>query len=249
MAGELGTGQDQLTSVALASRAGSKDLLVAGVSGPVTDSRLLVGTDRAGLRPTTLHGRLSRPSWAPNLDEVWVGDGSRVYRVARGGRPTEVPVSGPGPLTGRVRALRFSPDGSRVALVLSASGGGSAQVWVGLVVRNGAQAQVRVDSLEPISPQGIVVTDVAWNDQLKLFTIGTVPGTGEGHVYEVQVDGSLWTPRSGTEDLPGPPDSITVTQDAPAWVSVGGTVWAQSGGSWASPNGRTAFGTNPVYVE
>jgi len=246
--GKLGTGQDALTSVALASKPGSEDLLAAGTSGPATNARLLVGTERTGLHPTTLHGQLSRPAWAPNLDEVWVGDGSQVYRVTRGGKPGAVPVAGAGALAGRVSALRFSPEGSRVAVVLTASDGGSAQVWVGSVVRTPAQAQVRVDSLEPISPQGIAVTDVAWNDQLKLFTIGRVLSSRSTNVYEVQVDGSLWTPRS-TENLPGVPDSITVAENVPAWVSVDKTVWAQSGGSWAGPVTDPTFGTNPTYLE
>ncbi len=247
--GELGSGADNLTSISLAAKAGSKDLLAAGTSGPDNNATLLVGTRSSGLRATSLRGRLSRPTWAPGLDEVWVGDGSRVYRVSHGGRPSDVPVAGANAPTGRVSALRFSPDGSRVAMVLSGNDEASAQVWVGLVVRASGQAQVRVDSLEPISPQRIVVSDVAWNDELKLFTIGTVPGSGEGHVYEVQVDGSLWTSRTGTEDLPGPPDSITVAEGVPAWVSVGGTVWAQTGGSWASPNGSTSGCTNPTYLE
>lgn len=246
--GRLGGGQNALTSVALASKPGSEDLLVAGTSGPATDARLLVGTESAGLHPTTLHGRLSRPSWAPNLDEVWVGDGAQVYRVTRDATPTAVPLAGSGALAERVSALRFSPEGSRVAMVLTASDGGSAQAWVGSVVRTPGQAQVRVDSLEPISPQGIVVSDVAWNDQLKLFTIGRALSTGEANVYEVQVDGSLWTPRS-IANLPGAPDSITVSENVPAWVSVGGTVWSQSGGSWASPDLETTFGTDPTYLE
>ena len=249
--GELGTGQDALTSVALASRLGVQDLLAAGTTGPVTDARLLVGTERTGLHPTTLHGRLSRPSWAPNLDEVWIGDGPQVYRVTAGGQPTVVPVAGAGAFSGRVSALRFSPEGSRVAMILSASDGGSAQIWVGSVVRTPEQAQVRIDNLEPISPLGIRVTDVAWNDQLKLFTIGRELSSSHANVsnvYEVQVDGSLWTPRN-IDKLPGAPDSITVSESLPAWVSVGGTVWAQSSGSWASPGRETTFGTNPIYLE
>jgi len=247
--GALGSGQYHLTSSALATKPGSEDLLAAGTAGPASDARLLVGTERTGLRDSRLHGTLSRPSWAPNLDEVWVGDGSRVYRVTRGGRPTEVPVAGAGTLTGRVSAVRFSPEGSRVALVLSENDGPGAQVWVGSVVRPPAQAQVRVDSLEPISPQGIAVTDVAWNDQLKLFTVGRNVNTDNANVYEVQVDGSLWTPRS-VVNLPfGVPDSITVAENVPAWVSVGGTVWRQSGGSWASPDTGTAYGIKPIYLE
>ena len=248
LGGALGSGRYNLTSTALASQPGSEDLLAAGTSGPGIDARMLVGTERTGLRTTTLHGALSRPSWAPNLDEVWVGDGSKIYRVTRGGTPAVVPVAGAGAGTGRVSALRFSPEGSRVALVLSASDGSSAQVWVGSVVRPPGQAQVRVDSLEPISPQGIAVTDVAWNDQLKLFTIGRVLSTGDTNVYEVQVDGSLWTPRS-IENLPGAPDSITVSENVPAWVSVGGTVWPQSGGSWGGPVSDPTLGINPTYLE
>jgi lipoprotein LpqB-like beta-propeller protein len=248
--GELGSGQQALTSVALATRPGLRgDLLAAATSGPDSDARLLVGTQRTSLHLTSLRGRLSRPAWAPGRTEAWVGDGSRVYRVNRAGKSTEVPVSGTGALAGRISALRFSPDGSRVALVLGADGGTGAQVWVGLVVRPRGQAPARVDSLEPISPLDVAVTDVAWNDELKLFTIGTVPGSGEGHVYEVQVDGSLWTSRAGTQDLPGAPDSITVAENVPAWVSVAGTVWAQSGGSWTSPNGSAAQCTNPIYLE
>jgi hypothetical protein len=248
LAGPLGTGQYGLTSIALGTIFASTDLLAAGTAGPPNEARLLVGTKDHGLVQTSLRGRLTRPTWAPGHDEVWVGDGARVYRVSQGGRPTEVPVAGAGTLTGAVRAVRFSPEGSRVALVLSARDGESAQVWVGVVIRSDAQAQVRVDNLEPISPQGVIVTDVAWNDELKLFTIGTVHGSDEGHVYEVQVDGSLWTPRS-TQNLPGAPDSITVAQNAPAWVSVGTTVWAQRGGTWAGPNDGTTFGINPVYQE
>ncbi|MCW2646831.1 MAG: hypothetical protein JWP07_2940 [Pseudonocardiales bacterium] len=247
--GQLGTGQDHLSAVALASQPGSEDLLAAGTTGPVTNARLLVGTENTGLRETTLRGFLSRPTWAPNLDEVWIGNGSQVYRVTGTDPPAEVPVAGAGPVTGRVRALRFSPEGSRVAMVLDARDGDSAQVWVGSVVRTPGQSQVRIDSLEPITPQGIVVTDVAWNDQLKLFVIGRVlSGNSDNNVYEVQVDGSLWTPRQ-VINLPGSPDSITVSENVPAWVSVDGTVWTQTGGSWSNPGDKTTLGNNPTYLE
>jgi hypothetical protein len=134
-------------------------------------------------------------------------------------------------------------------MVLDARDGDSAQVWVGSVVRTPGQSQVRIDSLEPITPQGIVVTDVAWNDQLKLFVIGRVlSGNSDNNVYEVQVDGSLWTPRQ-VINLPGSPDSITVSENVPAWVSVDGTVWTQTGGSWSNPGDKTTLGNNPTYLE
>ncbi|MCU1658820.1 MAG: Lipoprotein LpqB beta-propeller protein [Pseudonocardiales bacterium] len=245
--GDLGNGHYQLDSVALAS-IGQPDLWVAGITGTGTGARLLVGSRNTGLRATPVLGRLSRPSWAPGLDEVWVGDGPLVYRVQLNGRRSVVPVTGTsGAVSGRVTALRFSPEGTRVAVVLTATDG-TAQVWVGSVVRTRAQGgQVRVDSLEPVTPQGVAVTDVAWNDQLKLFAIGRDLTTGDPSVYEVQVDGSLWTPR-GISNLPVP-DSITVAQNEVAWVSAGGTVWAQQASAWTSRGTEGAFCTNPIYLE
>jgi len=113
-------------------------------------------------------------------------------------------------------------------------------------VRNAGQ--VRVDSLEPITPLGLVISDVAWNDQLKLFVIGKSSLTGDTNIFEVQVDGSLWTPRS-IANLPADPNTITVASGAPAWVSVGTTVWTQPGGTWAPPGNDVTDGTDPVYAE
>lgn len=244
--GEAGTGRYALTSVALAS-VGSPDLRLAGTAGAAANARLLVGTQNAGLRATSVQGQLSRPAWAPGLDEVWVGNGSTVLRVGLDGRAQAVPVTGStGGLSGRVTALRFSPDGTRVAIVLTASDG-SAQVWMGSVVRNPDSAQVRVDSLEAISPQGVGVIDVAWNDSLKLFTVGRDLATGDPSIYELQADGSRWTAR-GINNLPVP-DSITVAESQEAWVSAGGTVWAQQAGGWTSRGTNGANCTNPVYLE
>lgn len=249
--GAVGGRNYNLTSVALA-RTTSTDLRIAGTTGTGGNGRLLVGSVAAGLAPTTVRGRLSRPTWAPGLNEVWIGDGTHIYRVGLSGKARSVPVtSSGGAVDGQVTALRFSPEGTRVAMVLTTStaSGVAAQLWVGAVIRTGGIAgEVRVDSLIPISPQGITVRDVAWNDQLKLFTIGRSADTGESSVYEVQVDGSLWTPR-GISNLPQAPDSITVAENEVAWVSAGGTVWAQRAGSWVSPGGGPTSGTNPVYLE
>ena len=103
------------------------------------------------------------------------------------------------------------------------------------------------DHAEPITPLGVVIADVAWNDQLKLFVIGHSSPSVTG-IFEVQVDGSLWTQRSSA-NLPQPPDTITVAGGAPAWVSAGPTVWTQPGGTWAPPGNDTTYGTDPVYAE
>jgi hypothetical protein len=233
-----------LKSFAIA-RAGSSDLRLAGTVGSGADAQLVVGTFANGLRETGLRGELSRPAWAPRLSEVWVGRNTSLYRVGLRGNATAVQLSAAnGPVRGQVAAVRFSPDGARVALVLKTDDG--SQIWIGSVTRNPQSAQVAVEGLEPISPQGISITDVAWNDQVNLFAIGREAGVGS--VYEVHVDGSLWRAR-GTSNLPQAPDSITVAEREVAWVSAGGTVWEQAAGSWVSPGQGETPGENPVYLE
>jgi hypothetical protein len=239
--GPLGRGSYGLSSVALARLPGRAALYVAGTTGSGAEQRLLVGTDGA-LRATPVRGRLTRPSWMPGLDEVWISTGTRLYRVSSGGQVVAVPLAGL-PADGVITALRTSPDASRVAMVVSEKG--TLQVYVATVARNGSD--VRIEAATPITPVGVQVTDVAWNDPLKLFLIGTTAAGGE--VVEVQSDGSAWATHN-IDDLPQTPDSITVTQREPAWVSSGGEVWVQSGSSWVSPTkaGDTAGGA-PVYLE
>ncbi len=247
--GRVGAGVYELSAVAVALRGIPPSMFVAGVNGPARDLRLVVGRADRPLLTTKVHGQLSRPAFAPRRNEVWVGDGARLYRAATTGAAQVVPVTAAsGKAVGRVRAVRFSPDGSQVAMVLSGSEG--AQVWIGAVVRD-SSGKVRVDSLTAISPQGIAVTDVAWNDERRLFATGKDASTGDAGVYELYSDGSLWTSR-GIGNLPGAPDSITVTENNVAAVSsggAGGTVWKQQAGSWVSPHGDETRGMNPVYAE
>jgi dipeptidyl aminopeptidase/acylaminoacyl peptidase len=235
-----------LTSFAVA-RVGGPDLRLAGTVGTGPNADLVVGTFSGGVHPTAVRGKLSRPAWAPRLDEVWVGRGTALYRVDLRGNAAAVQLSSTnGAVRGQIAAVRFSPDGARVALVMTTDG--ASQIWIGSVSRTPQSAQVGVDGLEPISPEGVTVTDVAWNDQLNLFAVGRDTATGVPSVYEVHVDGSLWTSR-GIGNLPQAPDSITVAENEVAWVSAGGTVWAQAAGSWVSPGQGETRGENPVYLE
>jgi hypothetical protein len=246
--GRLGAGGYGLTSVAMAPRvgtSGSTGLRLAGVRGSGANEYLELGTSES-LVTTQLHGELSRPAWAPDVPEVWIGDGANLYRVSPTGDIHVVPVDAAvGKASGTVVAVRLSPEGSRVAMVLKAPDG-SAQIYVGAVVRG--TSDVRVAGLTPISPQSIAVADVAWNDQLKLFAIGTDESTGSWGLYEVQCDGSLWTLRNNS-GLPQTPDSLTVAAGSVAVVSAGDTVWQQQAGSWGSLVGDDTRGTNPIYVE
>ncbi|MGH8860353.1 MAG: LpqB family beta-propeller domain-containing protein [Jatrophihabitantaceae bacterium] len=245
--GKAGAGVYALRSVAVSLRAASDTLMIAGVRGSGAAQTLDFPDPRVRgtLVATTVHGTLSRPSWAPGRTEVWIGSGSELKRVTgpRSVQTVPLDVAG-GKASGRVAAVRISPDGTRIALVLNTAD--SAQVYVGYIVRTADQ--VRVDGLLPVSPQGVVIDDVAWNDQLKLFAIGRDVTTGDDGVYEVQCDGSLWTPR-GNLGLPGAPDSVTAAEFAEAVVSTSDSVWQQRGAGWEGLLGRQTAGTNPVYLE
>ena len=68
-----------------------------------------------------------------------------------------------GTVSGRVVAVRISPDGARVALVIASAGGSApiSQIWVGIIAR--AAQSVQVTGLHQISPPDVRVTDVGWN--------------------------------------------------------------------------------------
>jgi hypothetical protein len=244
--GKAGLGAYGLTSVAL-TLAPSGALQVAGVRGNPSAETLDIPNPRVpdALVATTVHGSLSRPSWAPGRHEVWIGDGTDLERVTGPHSVQNVPLNVPqGKATGRVIAVRISPDGGRVALVLWS--GDSSQIYVGTIVRS--SSQVSVDNLQPISPQAVRVTDVAWNDQLKLFATGNDTLSRVQQVYEVQCDGSAWTPR-GNAELPGPPQSVTAASGSAVVVSTGNSIYQQQGATWRALLNGESLGTNPVYLE
>ncbi len=166
VSGPLGTGRYRLTSVAVAAR-NSANYEVAATTGIGESQKLWVGTLNGGLRRVDLRpGAFTRPSWAPGLREAWVGVGSRLYRFGDSGKPIAVTTA---LASGRIEALRFSPEGSRLAMIVSGPNGQS-QLWVGAVLRSGQS--VRIDSPVPITPPSDVLTDVAWNDDTTLYVIG-----------------------------------------------------------------------------
>lgn len=243
--GPLNNGSNLLDSIAVSRPGAGTALAVAAVA----DDSLLVGTESAGLRPTGLHGGLSRPAWAPGLSEVWVGAGGKIYRVAVRGRAARASqVTTPSTTGGgRIVALRLSPEGSRIAVVI-AGAKGAQQLFVGSVVRTAGQ--VRIDGLQSVSPEGVVINDLAWIGGLKIFAIGYDAATKDARIYETNVDGSFWTGRS-IGSLPAPPDSVTAAVGQLALVSTNNTVWVQQGRTWesAGASGEQTSGDQPVYVE
>jgi hypothetical protein len=239
-----------LSSVAVSRPSKTSQLTFAATAG----GRLLLGTMSGGLVKTRIHGDLTRPVFAPGLDEVWVGDGDKLYRIdgvatVAARQPRIHAVTIPQLASGqRIVAAVFSPEGSRVALILG-SPGGSDQLYVGAVIRTAGQVSIDLPS-PPISPQGVSVTDVAWLEPLSLFAIGDLTGNKEPRIFNTNVDGSFWS-DSSIGNLPPKPDSVTVVTGHVVWVSANGTVWYQSGGqNWASPSvtGET-FGYAPIYLQ
>ena len=238
-----------LNSFAISRAAANGPLLLAGVTGSESSAHLEVGTQRGELHETSVQGELTRPAFVPGRGELWIGAGAKLYRVTVGNgapRVDTVPISA-ATGGGQVVALRLSPEGSRVALVV-AGVGGSQQLYIGSVVRGAGP--VHIDQVELVSPAGVVIRDVAWLDAVRLFAVGYYAGSPlDGHTFETAVDGSEWT-NEGLGGLPDPPDNVSAATGANVWVSAGGFVWKQSGNSWVSPGttGDTP-GSAPAYLE
>jgi hypothetical protein len=247
VSGPIGNTKNNLTSVALAPGSAATGNLVAGTA-PVRAgvSQLVVGTTGSGLQPAPVQGALSRPTFAPGTSEVWVASGASLVRVT-GTTATPVAMSGASGTVGAIKALAFSSDGVRLALVI-ASSDGTSEIWVGAVVRSGQD--VRVDGLTQVTPPSLVLTDVAWNNPTTLYTVGYVGSPASFGIWSVQSDGSLLNARS-TSNLPATPDAIAAAPDVSPWVSAGQAIWVQRQNSWSPPGAQaeTTYGTAPTYLQ
>jgi hypothetical protein len=245
-----------VSAVALESR-GSANYQVAVSYGASDGQRLRLDVGR--LNDSALHpwdvpaGPLSRPAWAPGTQqpEVWVSSSSGVFRVdGTTGVSSPVPLneSTAGTLPGQVVALQFSPDGTRIALVVTApatsSSGPTSELWVGAVVRSGTQPSV--NGLKQITPPSVHVTDVAWNDATTLYVVGTDPTPGEW-IWDVQSDGSSWNKRDAN-GLPSAPTSITIAPDTFPVVSASGRIWQQQR-TWQALPASGGAASNATYLQ
>lgn len=241
---ELGQPGRNLTSIAI--RQSGISMEAAGVT---TAGKLVLG-DESRLVPVSLPQRpVSRPEWNPQGDEVWVGVGNHnaIYRVVSGqhARPVSVTSQVVGLPNGQVTTIRFSPDGVRVALVIKPPNS-HGTVWIGSVVASGSD--VRIDSLEPITPGRMAVTDLAWADPTKLLIIAAAPGA-QAEVSEMLSDGSLISAQSNS-GLPGTPTAITAALQENPVVAANGYLMQLNGSGWTNLNkSKTPVpGTNPIYA-
>lgn len=259
----LVTGDGKLVPGAVGSGAGY-DLAAVAVTAVPEDSNYYVAADvgtgrgqtfwlgqASGLRKVSgvPPGQLTRPSWLAGQKEAWVAEGASLYRVDANSLAAQQVLTTLPPGSSIV-ALRLSPEGSRIAMVVH-SANGQSQLWVGSIVRTGGIGSgntARIDSAEPVTPGINHLTDVAWSDDITLWAIGTGPDRTHG-IWSVAVDGSGLREHS-LSGLPQPQavDSITAAPGTLPWLSAGGFVYLQTT-EWEGPNHRTTRGTNPVYQE
>jgi hypothetical protein len=241
ISGPLGAGRYNLSYVALRRATGGR-LTVAAVA----DKRLRLGSVEAGLQPpiSLRAGPLTRPEWQPHSDQAWVGVGGSIVRVGGDSRPHQVSLTSTrgGLPAGQFTALRFSPDGARLAVIVHGADGVNA-VWIGSVVRSGTD--VRIEAFEPVTPSQLDVRDLAWSDPTTLL-LSARKGAAEVGFWSVQSDGSSLASRS-TVGLPCCPLSIAAAPGQLPLVEAGGALWIQRGSSWSALVGTQTLGRSPVY--
>ncbi|WP_240434531.1 LpqB family beta-propeller domain-containing protein [Streptomyces sp. YIM 130001] len=195
VSGPFGAGEQEFRTVAV-SRAEDR---AAGVSND--GNSLFVGSLLAGgsLERTKVRSkakkeedRLTAPSWDGRGD-LWVADqdpeNPRLLWLPEGeGAPTEVRVAGLG--DGRIKSVRVSADGARVALLVEDEG--TVSLKVGRVEREGTPDEPVVDvrELRLAAPQMEEVTAMSWAGGSRLVVVGKEAG-GVQQLRYVQSDGSV----------------------------------------------------------
>ncbi|HEY3630820.1 MAG TPA: LpqB family beta-propeller domain-containing protein [Jatrophihabitantaceae bacterium] len=258
--GPLGTHLDfDVNSVAVSSARSDSDYSVAACVGPKLKQTLWLGQagdpqeridqlHRVDLKP----GPLTRPSWLAGQREVWIASAAALYRVDYNGTPQQVSTGLPAGST--ITAMRLSPEGSRIAMIVRDTNGQS-HLDVASIVRNDSVetqgSSARLDGIQEVLPPSYRLKDVAWNDGTTLWAIGR-SGVKDG-IWSVNVDGSDVTDVA-TSGLPQPQlaDSITAGHSLPAWISAGGYVFEREldpDADWADPARHTTRGRAPIYQD
>jgi len=234
--GPLGQPGRGLESVAL-RHTDTGAVQVAAVVG----DRLEVGSPAKLTRVALPRGALSRPEWRPRAADVdadvWVGVGAKgaIFRAGTDGTVKQVSITSPvgGLQLGQVVALRFSPDGVRLAAVLRGTDG-TLTAWIGSLVVS--SSDVRIDSFEPLTPARLAVDDLAWVDATQLLLVAGAP-SDETKVWQVRSDGSGLNPLANS-GLPGRPTSIAAAPPQSVLVSASASIWTWTGG--LTPDAGTA---------
>ncbi|MFD8982578.1 LpqB family beta-propeller domain-containing protein [Streptomyces sp. NPDC059564] len=199
---------------------------------------------------TSKTGKLTAPSWDAQGD-LWVADLDPqtvgLYRIPGGtGTPQKVDVAGLD--GGRITALKASPDGVRLALLVEREGGRK-NLYIGRIERpegKGDASPLSVRELRPAAPQMAEVTAMSWAPRGRLLVVGRESG-GVDQARYMLADGSMVA-----ASLPGATglSAIAATEDEakPVVAFSGedgiGIVWLPPGAQWRTV---AAGGRAPVY--
>ncbi|MFD9335263.1 LpqB family beta-propeller domain-containing protein [Streptomyces sp. NPDC060028] len=190
---------------------------------------------------------LTAPTWDAAGD-LWVADQDQqnpaLWRVPGGtGTPEKVQVAGLD--GGRITALKASPDGVRLAMLVQGEGGKN--LFIGRVERPDAKrdvSAVSVRELRPAAPQMADVDAMSWAPRGRLLVVGRESG-GLVQARYMLADGSMVA-----AGLPGASGlkAVAATEDEKKPV-VGssdedGIVWLPPGAQWRTV---AAGGRAPVY--
>ncbi|MET9884763.1 LpqB family beta-propeller domain-containing protein [Streptomyces sp. NPDC006430] len=190
---------------------------------------------------------LGAPSWDAAGD-LWIADQDQqnpgLWRVPGGtGTPQKIDVAGLD--GGRITALKVSPDGVRIGLLVLKES--RKNLYIGRIERpegKGDKAAVSVRELRPAAPQMANVTALSWAPRGRLLVVGRESG-GVVQARYMLADGSMVA-----ASLPGATGLVAVaaTEDEKkpvvAYSDEDGIVWLPPGAQWRTV---AAAGRAPVY--
>lgn len=190
---------------------------------------------------------LSAPTWDAAGD-LWIADqdlpNAALWRVPGGtGSPERVEVSGLD--GGRITALRASPDGVRIALLVQKDS--RKNLFIGRIERpasNGDGPSVLVRELRPAAPQLADVTAMSWAPRGRLLVVGRESG-GVVQARYMLADGSMvGAGLPGATGLEAVAASEDEKKPVVAYSGEDGIVWLPPGAQWRTV---AAGGKLPVY--
>ncbi|MFJ3881975.1 LpqB family beta-propeller domain-containing protein [Streptomyces sp. NPDC090077] len=199
---------------------------------------------------TSKSGKLTAPSWDAQGD-LWIADldpqTQGLWRVP-GGTGTAQKVDVAGLDGGKIRGLKASSDGVRIALLVEKEGGRK-NLYMGRIERpegKGDSSRLSVRELRPAAPQMADVSAMSWAPRGRLLVVGRESG-GVDQARYMLADGSMVA-----ASLPGATglSAIAASEDEakPVVAYSGddgiGIVWLPPGAQWrtVAPGGRA-----PVY--
>lgn len=243
--GQDGNGGYGLSSAAVSADARTGELtFLAGVRPELGGATLLAGPYGGELASVLSARTLSAPTVAATRPEVWVvRDGTEIVRVPAGSRPQAVSAPTLAGL-GRADVIELSPDGVRVAVVVTDLLG-VRRLYVGTVVRN-QEGGVAVRDLPQVAPTLSPVVDVAWRSNGELWVLAG--DAGEAAPYSLGVDG--WgLAQQNTSGLPDQPTSLGAAPGREPLVVADGRLWQWARGTWVTlvPGREPLAGSAPFY--